>query len=215
MNYNPNYAVYVKHNVSQEIWQMHDIYIWHFLLESFGQKKTFKYLQYRLENSQNMRSVYIFLFLVFAITWLVTFFLRFNSLRRQFRHQNFKTILVQLFQQMSPNLNNLIGRRYIRARRILNRNNRNRLNNQNDTNQASNRISNTQANRSNRQHQGPNEESQRLRSDNRVSNRDRQRSSNENQMSNKDNRQQQQINRQNQRSSSRENHENHENGSNT
>lgn len=113
MNYNPTYPVFVKYNVSQDVWAMHDIYVWHFLLRSFGTKKTFKYLQYRLEHNQSMYPVVSFLCIVFLVTWLVTFWLRFSSFRREptRHHQNPVTLLKRFILTLYPTLNFLVERR--------------------------------------------------------------------------------------------------------
>lgn len=119
MNYNPVYPVFVKYNVSQDIWNLHDIYVWHFLLKSFGTKKTFRYLQYRLEHNQSMYPIISFLCIVFLISWLVTFSLRFSSFRRQFAHQNTVTLLKHFILNLHPTLRFVIERRLrlIRTRR--------------------------------------------------------------------------------------------------
>lgn len=122
MNYNPIYPVFVRYNVSQEIWNMHDIYVWHFLLKSFGTKKTFRYLQYRLEHNQSMYPVFKFLAVVFLISQLITFWFKFNHFRRQFRNQNLITALERFFLNFTPN-NLVIERRapLIRRDQIENR----------------------------------------------------------------------------------------------
>lgn len=119
MNYNPVYPVFVKYNVSQDVWNLHDIYVWHFLLKSFGTRKTFKYLQYRLEHNQSMYPVVTFLCVIFLITWLLTFWLNFGSFRREFAHQSSVTLLKRFILHLHPGLNSMIERRtrLIRNRR--------------------------------------------------------------------------------------------------
>lgn len=115
MNYNPVYPVFVKYNVSQDVWNMHDIYVWHFLLKSFGTKKTFRYLQYRLEHNQSMYPIVSFLCIVFLLSWLVTFSLRFSSFRRQFANQfanqNTMALLKRFILNLHPTLRYLLERR--------------------------------------------------------------------------------------------------------
>lgn len=99
-----------SHIHAQEIWNMHDIYIWHFLLKSFGTKKTFKYLQYRLEHNQNMVPIVTLLLLIFTVSWLITFWFKFSYWRRQFRYQNSLVLLKRFILHVNPNLSNVIER---------------------------------------------------------------------------------------------------------
>ena len=119
MNYNPVYPVFVKYNVSQDVWNLHDIYVWHFLLKSFGTKKTFRYLRYRLEHNQSMYPVVSLLCIVFLISWLVTFWFKFGRFRRELEHQSPGELLKRFILHLNPALNLWIERRArpIRPRR--------------------------------------------------------------------------------------------------
>ena len=118
---NPLYPLYVSFYVAPSILELNSIYIWQFLFEVLGKRRTFFYLLNRYQRKPQYFYAVIFFVAAFMFCWIITMV---NRIRHEIVQQNHYLLRLERFNvgYVERNDNN------INARNLGHNHNDNRLN---------------------------------------------------------------------------------------